>query len=45
MKSQAIRLPLTSHAAAAWLRQSGILLALTVLSVGLHAMKWAGKPL
>jgi hypothetical protein len=45
MKSQAVRLTLTTQAAAAWLRQSGILLAITVLWAGLHAMNWAGKPL
>lgn len=45
MKSQAARLYLTAHAATATLRQSGMLLAVTVLWAGLHAMKWAGKPL
>jgi hypothetical protein len=44
VKSRAVDFPLTPRASA-WFRQSGMLLALIVLSAGLHTMKWAGKPL
>jgi len=44
MKHQAVPFPLTSRAAEQ-VRQSGMLLAITVVWAGLHIMKWAGKPL
>ena len=44
MKDQAVHAA-RSSAATASLRQTGMLLAIVVLWAGLHAMKWAGKPL
>ena len=44
MTNRVVSLSLTSRTADS-LRQTGMMLAITVVWAGLHIMKWAGKPL